>query len=215
MSDVAVDPRSLDSFASDRAWTTPESLSRGSWERLEPYLHRLEPIEADMLTMVHWGMRQDQISRYFGMVQCAVSYRVSRARLKVQTLRTLPGERRLSALGAWASRRGLHGAATLAAYLRTWSQTRAAEETGTTQRIARELILGCLEQASASGGPHRRTARRVLRAMRDKRASRCGGARIFTMKTAPSVEVPADRVPSLRALRAFAAEVAEWEAANG
>lgn len=209
---VMLSPSAVAEVDAERAWTTPEDLSVGTWERLEPYLPRLEPIEADMLMMVHWGMRQEQIARYFGMVQCGVSYRISRARQKIQILRTLPGERRLRALADWAKREGLRGAETLAAYLRTWSQTRAAEETGTTQRAARDVVIACLEEA-ARRSPHRRTARRVLEAMRSKRAMRCSGARTFVAKTEPLMVLTAD--PSPRVLADFVRDVEEWEARNG
>lgn len=209
--EVSVDPRSLAEMPASRAWTTPTDLSLGGWERLEPYLHRLEPIEEDVLRMVHWGMRQEQIARYFGVVQCAISYRIARARQKVQILRTLPGERRLDALGRWAEAEQLRGANVLAAYLRTFSQTRAGELTGTTQRCARDLVIACLEEA-VSRSPHRRTAGRVLEAMRDKRAMRCSGARTFTEKTCPTMVLLRD--PSPQVLAEFARMTAEWEARN-
>lgn len=211
--EVSVDPRSLAEMPESRAWTTPENLSLGSWQRLEPYLARLEPIEADMLTMAHDGMRQEQIARYFGMVQCGVSYRIARARQKVQILRTLPGERRLAALADWVRRERLRGADTLAAYLRTWSQTRAAEETGTTQRAARDLVMACLEEAAARS-PHKKTAARVLEAMASKRAMRCSGARTFVEKTEPLMVLMSEH-PSPRALAEFVRCVEEWEARNG
>lgn len=155
--------------------------------------------------MQHWGMRQEQIARYFGMVQCGVSYRIARARSKIRILRTLPGERRLAALASWAERERLRGHATLAAYLRTWSQTRAAELTGTTQRAARDIVMACLEEA-ALRSPHRKTAARVLEAMASKRAMRCSGARTFEGKTEPLME--SMREPSLAE---FARCVEQWE----
>jgi len=69
----------------------PELPAPQTLEAVSPWLHRLPAVEQDMLRLYYQeGLRQVQIARIFGMTQAAVSHRLSRARVRLQWLQTVP-----------------------------------------------------------------------------------------------------------------------------
>ena len=61
------------------------------FEAIEPYLFRIPSREQDFVRL-YWrdGIRQEAIASIFGVTQAAVSYRLGRARKRLQFLQTIP-----------------------------------------------------------------------------------------------------------------------------
>ena len=77
----------------ERMLVQPEEESPASptWDRMEPWLHRLPAREQDFVRLYYKdGLRQEQISAMFGCTQAGVSYRLAKARKRLQFLQVCP-----------------------------------------------------------------------------------------------------------------------------
>lgn len=62
-----------------------------SWSEMEPFIHRLPPREQDYVMLYYQqGIRQEQIASLFGVTQAGVSYRLGKAKKRLQFLQVCP-----------------------------------------------------------------------------------------------------------------------------
>lgn len=138
----SADPERLPTSAS-LSHVMPSAYSSASAEDLEPYLARLRPVERDCVVLsTRHGMRQEQIARLLGYkVQGSASYRLSRARRRMQIMRCLPeldeAEMRMDLSAVLEERDAL----AMSVLWRVHCQQRAAEELGTGQPAVRASYL--------------------------------------------------------------------------
>lgn len=79
-----------DQSPSEQTRTLKEERLR-SWAEIEPYLDKIPPIEADILTMMfQLGKHERDIGAIFGLTQAAISYRLGKAVKRIQFLREIP-----------------------------------------------------------------------------------------------------------------------------
>jgi DNA-directed RNA polymerase specialized sigma24 family protein len=74
-----------------QAEESPEDPPPMGWAAMEPLLKKLPPREQDFVRLYyHQGLKQAQIASLFDLTQAAVSYRLFRARRRLEFLRVLP-----------------------------------------------------------------------------------------------------------------------------
>jgi DNA-directed RNA polymerase specialized sigma24 family protein len=67
------------------------ALNKPNFSLIEPLLVRIPPREADLVRLYYkFDMKQEQIAKIFNITQAAVSYRLARARRRIQFLFTIP-----------------------------------------------------------------------------------------------------------------------------
>ena len=159
------DPEALLSEAESPVPEDPPSEPRMEWEEVGRYLHRLPPLEADMIRLRLEGLSQRQIATVFGVVQQTVSYRLRRAARRIRWLSTVP------ALTEEGFRRDLSSLLTarevevLRTLWLTGGQSRTAEAlTGRPRNRRRHEVVG--------QGTVRMIALRALEKLRDGKEGR-------------------------------------------